>query len=115
MTETNSAAQAATEQMMSLFGDWQKAGLGAWAWANPMWYEMVVEMNAEIARFISDRLKQDLEFQARVLQCRDPAALRELQCQFMKEAFEQYSSETGKLFKMNSAALDAVTGRGTDG
>ncbi|SDK90092.1 Phasin protein [Aliiruegeria lutimaris] len=114
MPEMNTTAQAVTEQMMSLFEDWQKAGLGAWAWANPLWYQMVVEMNSEIARFISDRLKQDFDFQAQLLQCRDPAALRELQCRFMKEAFEQYSAETGKLFKMNNAALDAVTGRGKD-
>ncbi len=114
MTEKNMAAQAATEQMVSLFEDWQKAGLGAWAMANPAWYAKVAEMNVEIARFISDRLKQDLDFQAQLLQCRDPAALRELQCQFMKEAFEQYSAETGKLFRMNGAALDAATGRGTD-
>ena len=112
MTDKIATAQAATDRVLSLFEDWQKAGLGVWAMANPAWYEKMAEMNVEIARFLTDRLKQDVDFQALLFQCRNPAELRDLQCQFMKDAFEQYSAETGKLLKMNGAALDAATGRG---
>lgn len=115
MAEKTSAAQAATEQMMSHFEDWQKAGLGAWAWSNPEWFRQMTAINAEVTRFVTDRLQQDLEFQTQLLQCRDPAELRELQGRFFKEAFEQYSAETGKLVQMNRAALDAATGRGAGG
>ena len=115
MTGKKSAADAATEQMTTLFEDWQKAGLGAWAWANPAWFRQVTEINSEIARFVADRLRQDLEFQSEVLQCRDPLELREIHGRFIRDAFDQYSAETGKLVQMNRAALDAATGRDAGG
>lgn len=111
MTAETDAVKTVTATMMSIFEDWQKAGLGSWAWANPAWYEQALEVNSEIARFIVDRIRQDLEFQSELLQCRDPAAFREIQGRFLKEAFDQYSAETGKLVRLNQAALDAATGR----
>ncbi len=115
MTDTTEATQAAMERMASLFEDWQSAGLGVWAWANPQWFRHVAAMNAELTRFVSERLQQDLEFQSQLMQCRDPLEFRELQGRFLKDAFDQYSAETGKLVQMNRSALDAATGRGADG
>ncbi|WP_165354630.1 phasin family protein [Tropicimonas sp. IMCC6043] len=105
MTAETDAVKTATATMMSIFEDWQKAGLGAWAWTNPAWYETALEVNTELARFVSDRIRQDLEFQAELMQCRDAASFREVQGKFLKEAFGQYSAETGKLVRMSQEAM----------
>ncbi|MDV7143925.1 phasin family protein [Tropicimonas sp. TH_r6] len=111
MNDAGQAAEAARERMTSLFEDWQAAGLGAWSWANPVWFRQIATINAEVTRFVTDRLRQDVEFQTELMQCRDPAEMQEVQGRFLKNAFDQYSAETGKLVQMNRDAYDAVTGR----
>lgn len=113
MAKRNDDAKAATDQMMSLFEEWQNAGLAAWAWTNPSLLQQMSEINSEVVQFVSDRIRQDVQFQQELMKCRDPAEFRELQGQFLKDAFDQYSAETGKLVQMNQAALKAMTDRNT--
>ncbi|MFD0978984.1 MULTISPECIES: phasin family protein [Tropicimonas] len=97
--------------MAELLSDWQRAGMGALAWMNPVWVRSMTEMGNEMMQFSSDRIREGIRFQGEILQCCDPVAFREIQGRYLKTAFEQYSAETGKLVRMNRAALDEVTGR----
>lgn len=112
MSEAPGTAMAANaERMAEVFSDWQKAGVGALAWMNPVWVRSMMDMGNEVMQFASDRIRDGIRFQGEVLQCCDPVAFREIQGRYLKTAFEQFSVETGKLVRMNRAVLDEVTGR----
>lgn len=99
------------EQAMSAAIDFQRAGAGLLAWTSPDWLRAVSDFRAEMADFMSERIRQDLATQVEVLQCRDLVELRALQCRYMKTAFEQYCDEMSKLVRMNRAMLDGWSGR----
>lgn len=58
------------------------------------------KMNNEFLRFMGERLKEDLKTQHALMQCRDVSKMSEIQSDFLKKAFEQYASETGKMVQM---------------
>lgn len=95
----------------TMWSDWQDAASGAAGWPNSDWVNTLVEINAEIASFVSDRLREDMRMQAEVLNCTNPVELREIQGRFLKTAFEQYSAKTGDLVRLNQAALSSFMGR----
>ncbi|MFU8778804.1 MAG: phasin family protein [Roseovarius sp.] len=70
-----------------------------------MWRDIM----AESARFVSERLQNDLETQKALLRCQSPADLMQLQSEFFRKAMEQYTSEAQRLFEiMTEATEDTV-------
>ena len=82
---------------------------------NPIGAKAWVDLMTEGARFMTDRLKRDLELQKKMLACDSPAALLELQTEFFTDAMGQYADEASRYMQMMFKASkdiveDAQTG-----
>jgi hypothetical protein len=62
----------------------------------------VTEMQREIAEFVSERIRQDLETQQGLLRCRTLDEVREVQSQFYRTTLDQYSAEATKLMELST-------------
>ena len=71
---------------------------------NPIGTSAWMGIMAESQKFLTDRLKQDLDTQQAMLACKTPADVLQVQTEFFKTAMEQYSEEATRLFKMMSDA-----------
>ncbi len=78
----------------------EDAGLGPMRWMGASWHEAVADMNSELATFVADRIKEDVKTQHELLHCKSAQELQKAQVAFLEKAYQQYTSETGKLIKM---------------
>ena len=62
----------------------------------------VTEMQKEIAGFVSERIRQDLETQQELLRCRTLDEVREVQSRFFHTTLDQYSAEATKLMQLST-------------
>ena len=115
MTYTKAVANTvALDRATELYAEWQKASLGAVAWANPTSVQRWGEMNAEVARFATEWMLQSYHAGSEMLQCADPVEFREVQGRYLKTTFENYCAEAGKLGRMNQIAMKQAMGRRPD-
>lgn len=91
--DTQGASDTGAEAMTAAMRALNPAASGAW-----------MDVMTESARFVSDRLQQDLETQKALLACKSPADLLKVQTEFYQTAMEQYAAEATKLFQMMSSA-----------
>lgn len=84
------------------------AGLAAMLDANPM-AKAWMAMMSESTRFVTERLRHDMEMQQAMLACKTPADLVQLQSEFYAAAMAQYMDETAKMFHMMSQATKVTT------
>lgn len=64
-----------------------------------------MDVLSEGARFMTDRLRQDMETQRALLSCGTPAELLRLQSEFVTTAMQQYAEETTRLVSMMTEAV----------
>jgi hypothetical protein len=62
----------------------------------------LTEMQKEIAEFVSERIRQDLETQQDLLRCRTLDDVREVQSRFFRTTIDQYSAEVTKLMQISA-------------
>lgn len=67
---------------------------------NPVAAKAWQDIMSESARFLADRLQQDVSVQKAVLACKTPNELLLVQSEFYKNAVEQYAEEFARLSKM---------------
>jgi hypothetical protein len=65
-----------------------------------------VEMMSDSARFLADRLQQDLETQKVMLACKTPTELLQVQSAFFKTAMEQYTEHAMRLKETMTSATE---------
>ena len=63
-------------------------------------FEGLSQVQREIADFVAERIRQDMETQQELLRCRSLEDVRKVQARFFQTAFDQYATETTKLFKL---------------
>ncbi|MEM9911384.1 MAG: phasin family protein [Pseudomonadota bacterium] len=85
-------------------------GLTAMLDANPM-AKAWMAMMSESTRFVTERLRHDIEMQTAMLACKTPVDLMKLQSEFYAAAMAQYMDETAKMFHMMSEATKVTTER----
>lgn len=83
-------------------------GLTAMIDANPM-AKAWIAMMSESTRFVTERLRQDMELQQALMACKNPADLVQLQSEFYTKAMAQYLDETAKMFNMLNQAAKVTT------
>lgn len=83
----------------------QRAGFGSILGAQIAWLESLGDIGAEVAEFVTDRIKEDVKFQHKILECEDMDEARRLQSAFIQSAVNQYQAKTGKLTSMSLNAL----------
>lgn len=101
----NKTKSAEETTSMNALADLQKAGLGNMMGMSTAWMEAFSDMGAEVASFVADRIKEDVQTQHEILHCKNVADLQHIQAQFVQKAVDQYQDETGKLVKMGAAAF----------
>ncbi|WP_322889532.1 MULTISPECIES: phasin family protein [unclassified Yoonia] len=69
-------------------------------WMNTAWIEAMTEVGSELATFVAERLRQDIELQQALLRCRSLAEVPHVQAEFFQKALDQYQAETGKLIEI---------------
>ena len=62
----------------------------------------VTEMQKEIAGFVSERIRQDLETQQELLRCRTLDEVREVQSRFFRTTLDQYLAEAAKRMQLST-------------
>ena len=63
-------------------------------------FEGLSQVQHEIADFIAERIRQDMETQQELLRCRNLEDVRNVQARFFRTAFDQYAAETSRLVKL---------------
>lgn len=87
----------------------QEAGFTNLMGMSTAWLEAIGEMQAEVASFVAERIKQDVKTQHEMLNCKNMADLQHIQAQFIQKAMDQYQAETGKLVEMSTKAFQGKT------
>ena len=72
--------------------------------ATEIWLDSWTKLAGESARFVTQRLEQDMDLLAKVRACKSPLELLQLQSAFMQRALVDYMREATKLADMETAA-----------
>lgn len=70
------------------------------AWINTAWVDTMTAMGSELAAFVADRVREDIELQQALLRCKSLSEVPHVQAAFLQKALDQYQAETGKLIEM---------------
>lgn len=79
-------------------------GMGSAAWLGAAWTQRAAEAAAEVTRFTTHRLVDDLRTRGEMLRCRDLAALQSVQGRYVQRLIDQYAAETVRLLRLAGGA-----------
>jgi hypothetical protein len=65
-------------------------------------FDGMARVQHELADFVAERIRQDMETQQEFLRCRTLDDVRQVQTRFFRTAFDQYAAEANKLLKLGS-------------
>ncbi|MGD9863549.1 MAG: phasin family protein [Pseudodonghicola sp.] len=99
----DAAMKEASQAVTDLMGQYQKMGLNALTLMGGDWMERLSDMGAEMLDFYTNRVKEDVELQHKLLHCRDLKEMQQVQGEFLQRAIDRYTEETGKLIELGSA------------
>ena len=68
-------------------------------------FEGLARAQRQVADFVADRIRQDIETQSELLACRTLDDVREVQSRFFRRAMDQYAAETGRLMQLGSEVV----------
>ncbi len=67
------------------------------------------KFGTEMTAFVGERFKEDVKTQHALVTCRRLDDLAEIQADFMKTAFDQYSAEAGKMTELGADLFEKAT------
>jgi len=70
--------------------------------AGQVFFSTVTRVQEEVAGFLAERIRQDLDTQQALLRCRTLHDVRDVQASFVRTALGQYGDEVAKLVRMGS-------------
>jgi hypothetical protein len=73
--------------------------------------EGMSRVRAEVADFVAERIRKDIETQAELLGCRNLGEIREVQSRFVRAAIDEYAAETTRLFKLGGELMSKALPR----
>jgi hypothetical protein len=65
----------------------------------------------EIAEFVSERIRQDLESQTQLLRCRTLEEVLDVQSRFLSTAMDQYAAEASRLARIGAEIMGSAQPR----
>jgi exonuclease VII large subunit len=74
-------------------------------------FEGFARAQKQIADFVADRIRQDIETQSELLGCRSLEDVREVQSKFFRRAMEQYSAEARRLMNLGGDVVSRAIPR----
>ena len=97
------AAEAAMRQVAAV----PQAALAGAGDAGTAVLEGMSRVRAEVADFVAERIRQDIETQAELLGCRNLDEVREVQSRFFRTAIDQYAAEATPAVEARRRGHDA--------
>jgi hypothetical protein len=96
------AVGASTRESISRVARTQQQTLESMERAGTSILTALSEVQKEIAGFVSERIRQDLQTQQELLACRTLDDVREVQSRFLRSTIDQYSAEASKLMRLGA-------------
>jgi len=113
-SKTTETSQDSVNLALNAMTQFQKAGLGSLGWMGTGWMTGMSEISSELVRFVADRIKEDVKTQHEILHAKGIGEIQSIQSRFLKEAFDQYTAETGKLIEMGNDMFIAAQKKAKD-
>ncbi len=105
-TKRNRTKQAAsTPAAASQLESWPAASLDEVTDASQAYVEGVAAVNQEIAKFLQTRLSRDIALGESLARCRTLAEATKAQGDWLKQATDDYTAETQRLFDLGSRLM----------
>lgn len=76
--------------------------------ANPVFAKAWMDLMSESARFMTERLRTDMETQKALMACKTPAELMDVQSEFLTTAMQQYADEAARMLEMTVKASEDI-------
>lgn len=100
--ETGARKSDPQASMADAISEFQRMGLTSLNWMGSEWMERMGDMSSELLEFMAARVREDVKFQHKILNCKDPSELQHAQAEFIQTAIDQYTAETGKIVEMSA-------------
>lgn len=104
MTTKSKTTEDATQAVHEAMSKMQKMGLNSMTWMGSDWAERMADLGSEMLNFMAERVQEDVDFQHRLLHCKDMTELHKLQAEFMQRMINRYTEETGKIMELSTKA-----------
>ena len=65
-----------------------------------IWFNRAADLGREITTFAAERVKQNVEAQHALLQCKSLTQVQHVQAEFLQMALDHYQVEAGKVLEM---------------
>lgn len=104
MTSTSKTTDEATKAMTETIAKMQKMGLNSMTWMGTDWVERMADLGSEMLDFMAERVHEDVEFQHKLLHCKDMTELHQLQAEFVQRMINRYTEETGRFVELSTKA-----------
>lgn len=95
----------AAQVMADLMAQYQKMGVNAMSLMGGDWMERMSDMGAEMLKFYTQRVQEDVDLYHKLLHCKSLGEMQELQGEFLQRAINRYTEETGKIIEMGKTAF----------
>lgn len=94
---------------VSIFNAMQDAGMNSFPAFGMSWIEAMTNMSAEMAKFMADRVQQDVKTRQDILQTKGITDVQRIQAEFFQKAMDDYSAEMTKLVEMGKGLAPTTT------
>lgn len=71
-------------------------------WMSKAWMEHLTDVGSELTAFVTDRIREDVKTQMKMLHCKSLPELQKIQSEFLRNAVDQYAQESTRLVEMNA-------------
>ena len=102
LAEQAEANRAAAEAAALQVAARQQDALQGMQTAGSAVFEGFAKVQKQIADFVAERIREDIETQAELLGCRTLDDVRKVQSRFFRRAMDQYAAEAGRLMQLGS-------------
>jgi hypothetical protein len=102
---SNTDGNPRPDAAMTALAKLQQSGFGSIVNMSTEWIETLSSMGAEITTFAAERIKEDVQTQQKIMQCKNMTEVQRVQAKFIQKALNQYQEETGKLIEMSTKAF----------
>lgn len=72
--------------------------------------DLMGKSGAEFVAFVNTRLQEDAKAQQALMSCQSTQELSALQAEYVRNALEQYTEETGRMIRLSHAAMQEIVG-----
>lgn len=111
-TETTEPLGTAADAVVDTLTATQQEALHGLETASTAVLQGVTSVQREIAEFVAERIRVDMETQQALLRCKTLGEVHVVQAEFFRTAFDQYASEASRLVRLGGEMVSRSLDRG---